>query len=86
MGKRCNIQALAEAMYKRECDYVGANHGDYCISENVKTLQSFEDEIERLEAEVERLRGASNRLLNAYDQGKYAAEAEELRQVIEESE
>ena len=51
MSDRCNIQVLAEAMYKRECDHYGDNHGAYCISENVKTLQSFEDEIERLENE-----------------------------------
>ena len=68
--KPANIQALAELMYKRECDYVGANHGDYCIAENVKTLQSFEDkiceqatEIDRLESKVAELEAKNSRIL-----------------------
>ena len=53
-NKTVNIQALAEAMYKRECDYTGADHGGYCITENIKTLQSFEAEITRLTAQRDR--------------------------------
>ncbi len=46
--KPANIEALAKSMYQRECDYTGRDHEGYCVSENVKTLKSFEDEIERL--------------------------------------
>ncbi len=54
--KPANIERLAEAMYQRECNYVGADHGKYCVAENIKTLKSFEDEIERLNAVVEAAR------------------------------
>lgn len=46
--KPANIEALARAMYQRECDYVGSDHEGYCVAENIKTLRSFEAEIERL--------------------------------------
>ena len=60
--KPANIDALAKAMYQRECDYTGRDHEGYCVSENVKTLKSFEDEIARLTAEDTRKQGVINRL------------------------
>lgn len=65
--KPANIKRLAEAMYKRECDYVGADHGGYCIAENIKTLQSFEEEIERLTTEVSNLKLANDEARKSLD-------------------
>ena len=46
----CNLKALATALYDKQSDFMGANHGDYCIYETVKVLQSFEDKIKELKS------------------------------------
>ena len=49
--ERCNVQAMAEATYRKQCEFVGPDHGGYCIKLLADAYQSFEDRIEELEAQ-----------------------------------
>jgi len=48
--KPANIDNFARAIYKKQCDYVGADHEGYCVGELKTALQSMESHIESLEA------------------------------------
>ena len=80
--KPANVEALAQAMYQRECDYVGADHGGYCVAENIKTLQSFESEIERLTAELAEVREGTGSYIRSLK--KQLGEAKALAAVDKE--
>lgn len=61
--KKANIAAMAEAIYQRQCDYVGADHPATCVEILTTALQSFEDDVlqsnqqnEALLAQVDELR------------------------------
>ena len=44
-----NVIAFAEAIYKKQCDYVGPDHEGYCVGELKTVLQSMEDKISALQ-------------------------------------
>lgn len=68
MSERCNIRAMAEATYKKQCEYLGADHEKHCVQLLVDAYQSFEDEIERLQRDNEGLRNT----IKLQAEGKHA--------------
>jgi len=65
-SKGCDLIALATALYKKQCDYVGADHKTYSIEETVKVLDSFEDKIMLLEAELDKHRELLKKEMRKY--------------------
>ena len=53
---RTNTAEMARAMYQKQCEYVGPQHEEACVTMLSLAFDSFEDRIAELEVEVERLR------------------------------
>lgn len=45
--KPANVQAMAKAIYDKQCEYVGADHEKHCVYLLETALQSFEKEIKQ---------------------------------------
>lgn len=51
----CNIDTFARAIYKKQCDYFGADHESYCVEALKTALQSMEDHIESQDKQIAEL-------------------------------
>ena len=82
-------QNMAEEMYQRMCEYVGANHEQECVKFIKFSLDSMESEIEKLESQLKTCRNDAideavsliNRTeLDCEDWGTLSIQLSELKQ------
>ncbi len=65
--KPCNIDLLAKAIYRKQSDYVGADHAGYCVAELKIVLQSFETKIVKDADALEQAQAENQKLQAVYE-------------------